>query len=1005
MRKILILLLFPVFVFAQTPDATIKTNTNSFIRNTSNVTRANHALINDQITDSKESRIRPFIASGTNTYTVTIPYVTSYLFGLTVYVQFTNANSGTSTINITGASGSPLGAKTLKKSVLTDLVTGDILAGEFKELWYDGTNFQVRGAGGGGGGGIALTDLSASSPLSYNSGTGAFTFPSWPSNASGVLTNNGSGTLSWASAFALSNGNGTTASGTSVNLGGTVNNNIIIANDDDVNVREIIIRNGSTIDNGSTELTLYSDPTASTYFTSIGSQKSSQNVTLSVSADTGGSFFQDLRSGTNQTGLQYSVAGTVVKSIFHSGAWANYADAGGFTIASLAEAQAGNDNTKGMTPLRISQISKDKSIGKIYANDNFPNLNDFDITGTSPTIVSNEIQFSNSFTFDHYARLKTSVANATSRQNWYFSTMIKVGSGGLGGWFGLKSLAITERSLVTTWSSNTLALQGNSGGAFSALSTATLSASTNDFLFIDMRRIGNRIIITGRNITTNSAQVVISYIFPSGNVTPITTPNTARWVIGSFGNVTFKNISISSPDQQGADLAVIGDSITDLYSVSDFSKTFTNILRRTYDVITFAGPSDTSTDALARVQEVIDANPKNVILYCWINDTASGLSTATSTANVDALYTALNAAGINVLFMNYYNTVASLTYMETHLSTNYPSRLIDPRPLMNTNALNADGVHMNDLGNEIYAAAIKASDKIVVGKNYGGLKSQLDRTSIEIGTPVLNGTIGSVPFFDVNGIQQDNSNLFWDNSNNRLGIGTNAPTFTQDIRSADYYQQFIKNTNSSTIAGTVYENDRSATNNAVVSIRGSSVGGTVFGAALADWFTIAGYGANSEGIALGMLTAKPVNFYTNNTERLSIASTGAFGLGGANYGTSGQVLTSQGSGSAPIWTTASGGTYYAPNTIVSNATDANFTATVNGVHNILDGVASTNRVITIPTGANGDVMKFYNTEDTRVWSFTGATVYLADRVTVVTELLYNVPCHMEKIDGIWVITN
>ncbi len=48
------------------------------------------------------------------------------------------------------------------------------------------------------------------------------------------------------------------------------------------------------------------------------------------------------------------------------------------------------------------------------------------------------------------------------------------------------------------------------------------------------------------------------------------------------------------------------------------------------------------------------------------------------------------------------------------------------------------------------------------------------------------------------------------------------------------------------------------------------------------------------------------------TERLRIASTGAFGLSGANYGTSGQVLTSQGSSAAPqlatpaaSWTSAS----------------------------------------------------------------------------------------------------
>jgi len=43
------------------------------------------------------------------------------------------------------------------------------------------------------------------------------------------------------------------------------------------------------------------------------------------------------------------------------------------------------------------------------------------------------------------------------------------------------------------------------------------------------------------------------------------------------------------------------------------------------------------------------------------------------------------------------------------------------------------------------------------------------------------------------------------------------------------------------------------------------------------------------------------------TERLRISSTGAFGLSGANYGTSGQVLTSGGSSATPTWTTPSAG--------------------------------------------------------------------------------------------------
>lgn len=57
--------------------------------------------------------------------------------------------------------------------------------------------------------------------------------------------------------------------------------------------------------------------------------------------------------------------------------------------------------------------------------------------------------------------------------------------------------------------------------------------------------------------------------------------------------------------------------------------------------------------------------------------------------------------------------------------------------------------------------------------------------------PVTNGgtgtatafTAGSVVFAGVSGVySQDNANLFWDDSNNRLGIGTNSPTAGLHIR-------------------------------------------------------------------------------------------------------------------------------------------------------------------------------------------------------------------------------
>ena len=50
-----------------------------------------------------------------------------------------------------------------------------------------------------------------------------------------------------------------------------------------------------------------------------------------------------------------------------------------------------------------------------------------------------------------------------------------------------------------------------------------------------------------------------------------------------------------------------------------------------------------------------------------------------------------------------------------------------------------------------------------------------------------------------------------------------------------------------------------------------------------------------------------MTFVTNDSERLRIASAGQIGIGGANYGTDGQVLTSTGASSAPAWEDAGGG--------------------------------------------------------------------------------------------------
>ena len=58
-----------------------------------------------------------------------------------------------------------------------------------------------------------------------------------------------------------------------------------------------------------------------------------------------------------------------------------------------------------------------------------------------------------------------------------------------------------------------------------------------------------------------------------------------------------------------------------------------------------------------------------------------------------------------------------------------------------------------------------------------GINNQIPTGSLKIGDKVTSGTTGSVLFVGANSIlQQDNANFFWNDSNNRLGIGTATPS-------------------------------------------------------------------------------------------------------------------------------------------------------------------------------------------------------------------------------------
>ena len=92
----------------------------------------------------------------------------------------------------------------------------------------------------------------------------------------------------------------------------------------------------------------------------------------------------------------------------------------------------------------------------------------------------------------------------------------------------------------------------------------------------------------------------------------------------------------------------------------------------------------------------------------------------------------------------------------------------------------------------------------------------------------------------------------------------------------------------------------------------------------------------------------------SGSEKLRIANSGAFGLNGTNYGTSGQVLTSQGSGSSPTWTSIP----VPPATTINNNAD-NRLITGSGTANTLNGEAN----LTFETATTGGTLTVAGTSE------------------------------------------
>jgi hypothetical protein len=139
-------------------------------------------------------------------------------------------------------------------------------------------------------------------------------------------------------------------------------------------------------------------------------------------------------------------------------------------------------------------------------------------------------------------------------------------------------------------------------------------------------------------------------------------------------------------------------------------------------------------------------------------------------------------------------------------------------------------------------------------------------------------------------------------SSGRLGVGTSSPSYTLDVRPTGLGLARIGSQDNQ--AG-LYLSSGNATS---PFINFYTSGLTALRATIYA-------GASSDDLIFGT--------GASGTERLRIGSAGQLGLAGANYGTSGQVLTSNGASAAPSWQTIAS----APNSISQGDSSASITDT------------------------------------------------------------------------------
>ena len=296
----------------------------------------------------------------------------------------------------------------------------------------------------------------------------------------------------------------------------------------------------------------------------------------------------------------------------------------------------------------------------------------------------------------------------------------------------------------------------------------------------------------------------------------------------------------------------------------------------------------------------------------------------------------------------------------------------------------------------------------------------LPPTGLTVGTtPISSGTIGRVLFQGTGNVLQQSSSLFWDSTNNRLGIGTSTPAQPLDVvgdiratssllvgpgtNSAGFYspttnqlagftnsvERFRVFSNGNFVINTLTDagfrldvNGTARINTLTIGLGGGQIASnTAIGVTALNANTTA-----TQGVAIGF---ESLLFNTTGVQNTAV---GALSL---RANTTGQLNSAFGRSSLSSNTTSNQNTGFGAYTLLSNSTGANNTAM--GVFALSNTTAGNNTAIGVAAGTNNtsgannifigaNATGVSNTESNRTWIGNSSTTstWLAGNVLINT---------------------